>query len=180
MAPLIAPVPTPLRSAFPRRAPRTESSVGDSVEAGPGRPTTVQPKPFGTRVGIASLLSSRPRSNTAKSVSRPSRANSEAREPSPTGTRSSHVPLRDSSPVRLKFPAQSRSRVTRDPSPVRSAPFDIPRERPTDTRSSRTAQSRPPSSVGGEMSRTRLWLELRDVQRKSRHNSERSRSRDPP
>lgn len=45
---------------------------------------------------------------------------------------------------------------------------------------SRPSRSRAPSSVGGNLSRTKLWLELREVQGKSKPPTERSGSLEPP
>lgn len=163
------------RNAFPRRATLIESPVTDTKEPNSNWQTPVQAKQFGARTGISVLLSSQPRSDTATSAPRPKYSSPRTRELSPTRTQSS---VQDRSPVRPVFP----SRRARQPSPVRSIlSLDAARERRTrDTSEPRPSRSRQPSSAGGEMSRTKLWLELRNVHTKSLPPTERSRSREPP
>ncbi|KAI0046680.1 hypothetical protein FA95DRAFT_1542135 [Auriscalpium vulgare] len=92
-----------------------------------------------------------------------------------TGFPSSRTPvsraLGDTSPTRPRFSTRSTA-GTREPSPTRSR---VSR----DTSPARSAVSRPPSTAAA--SRGSLWLELREIQRKSRTPTVRSaRSPEPP
>lgn len=173
----LALAPTPSRSAIPRR-------TIDMSEVGPSRSALTQSKPLGARTGIVSLLSSRPRSETAASASRPNYSSLETRELSPTRTQSS-IGLH-TNPQRQKYTPRSREILERDPARFRPS-YGAVREKGTkskdmDSSPSRPSRSKAPSSAGGDLSRTRLWLELREVQGKSKSKppTERSRSREPP
>lgn len=156
------------RFPLSQRSIKTEGSVDDTSKADPHPPTPFPTPsgPLGVRSGIAMLLSNKPRSST--SATRPRYPSSPSREPSPTRTQSSIAPGRETSLVGLRLPARSRSRGSKEPSPARS--------RMSSARAKDEGKPRrsPTSSAGGDLNRTKLWLELREVQRKSRPPTERS------
>lgn len=86
-------------------------------------------------------------------------------------------PRPERSPTRPKLSAPR----TWEPSPTRStSSFGGGRDRERDAGAVRLPFKSPSSTGGGEAGRGRLWLELREVQRKSRPPSEVSQPREPP
>ncbi|KII88582.1 hypothetical protein PLICRDRAFT_698940 [Plicaturopsis crispa FD-325 SS-3] len=160
------PIPSASRNVFPRKPVRAASPTEtEASEAGPSQvsPVPAAPKAFRGRSGIASLLSTKPRSEAA-SPPRPRFLTRNSRAPSPARSKSSYGGgRRDPSPVRSTRPPSKSSFGARDTSPTR-------------------VSVAPSSATGGEAGRSRLWLELREVQRRSRPPTERtrSRSREPP
>ncbi|KAG0705973.1 hypothetical protein DFH29DRAFT_996399 [Suillus ampliporus] len=153
------------RSPFTRQHTRVESETEDS-DAGPSRPAATRSSVLVTRPGIASLLVNRTRNEP---VSRQSaKVSSRLRDPSPTRSTKTSIPPSQAppSPVRPRFmarraisPARSKSSYAREVSPTRSNYSSTPREEPE---------------------RSRLWQELRQVQRRPRPPTERSRTPGPP
>ncbi|OAX38647.1 hypothetical protein K503DRAFT_770274 [Rhizopogon vinicolor AM-OR11-026] len=154
------------RSPFTRQSTRVESETEES-DAGPSCPPATRSSVLVTRPGIASLLANRTRPEPAgrpssKASSRRLRLASPTRS-NKTSTAPSEAPQ---SPIRPRFmtrrpisPARSRSSYARDVSPTRSNYTSTPREEPE---------------------RSRLWQELRQVQKKSRSPTEKSRTPEPP
>lgn len=154
------------RSPFARQSTRVESETEES-DAGPSRPAATRSSVLVSRPGIASLLANRSRADPA---GRPSgKASSRgSRIPSPTRSNRTSVTASEvlQSPIRPRFtmrrpisPARSRSSYARDVSPTRSNYTSAPREEPE---------------------RSRLWQELRQVQKKPKPPTEKSRTPEPP
>ncbi|KAG2041676.1 hypothetical protein BDR03DRAFT_1072733 [Suillus americanus] len=154
------------RSPFPRQNTRVESETEGS-EVGPSRPAANRSSVLVTRPGIARLLANqtRPEPVGRRSAKPPSRG---LRDPSPTRSNKTSIPPSQapSSPVRPRFtarraisPAKSKSSYAREVSPTRSNYTSTPREEPE---------------------RSRLWQELRQVQKRSRPPTEKSRTPEPP
>ncbi|KAG1782677.1 hypothetical protein EV702DRAFT_1232774 [Suillus placidus] len=154
------------RSPFPRQTTRVKSETEGS-EVGPSRPAATRSSVLVTRPGIARLLAnqSRPEPDGRQSAKPSSRG---LRDPSPTRSNKTSIPpsQASSSPVRPRFtarraisPARSRSSYAREVSPTRSNYTSIPREEPE---------------------RSRLWQELRQVQKRPRPPTEKSRTPEPP
>ncbi|KAG2078128.1 hypothetical protein BDR04DRAFT_449557 [Suillus decipiens] len=154
------------RSPFPRQNTRVESETEGS-EVGPSRPVATRSSVLVTRPGIARLLANQTR---PEPVGRPSAKSSSRglRDPSPTRSNKASIPPSQapSSPIRPRFtarqaisPARSRSSYAREVSPTRSNYTSIPREEPE---------------------RSRLWQELRQVQKRPRPPTEKSRTPEPP
>ncbi|KAF8078011.1 hypothetical protein FPV67DRAFT_1403819 [Lyophyllum atratum] len=94
-------------------------------------------------------------------------------------TRTGAISLLRTRPTSEKSPSSRLSAPrTREPSPTRSRISFADRASTRDVSPSRAG---PSSDVGGgEGTRSKLWLELRDVQRRPRPSSLHSRARDPP
>lgn len=152
------PTSNPVYLSVPATPPRSTSPA--STEAGPSSALATRPlvrsKLYqGGRLSIASLLSERPRS-----PSRPDRR--------------AMPKLSTASPSRPRL--STRASTVRDPSPARSTSTYG-----GGTRRSEAVASAPPSMLGGEVGRSRLWQELRGIQARSRAPTEGGRSRgDPP
>lgn len=153
------------RSPFTRQNTRVESETEES-DAGPSRPAATRSSVLVTRPGIASLLANRTR---GEPIGRPNSkvSSREPRVPSPTrSNRTSIAPSEvPQSPIRPRFtrraisPARSRSSYARDVSPTRSNYTSATRDEPE---------------------RSRLWQELRQMQKKPRPPTEKSRTSEPP
>ena len=163
------------RFPFSRRFVEIECSPDDTSKADPRRrmPFPTSSEPLGARPGIARLLSDKHRSSA--NATRPGHPSSTSHEPSPMRTQSSIAPGREITFVGSRQPDRSRNRGLRESSPARSRTSS---SRTKDVRdregSPRRSPSHPTSSAGGDLSRTRLWLELREVQRKPKPPTERS------
>lgn len=83
----------------------------------------------------------------------------------------------ETSPTRLESRYLASAR-TREPSPTRSK-YSFDGDNRKGNQASPLLKSRPLTS-GGDAGRSKLWYELRKVQRKPQPPSERSRSREPP
>ncbi|KAG2157290.1 hypothetical protein DEU56DRAFT_763901 [Suillus clintonianus] len=153
-------------SPFTRQVTYVDSETEGS-DAGPSRPAATQSSVLVTRPGIARLLATqtRPEPVARQSSKAPSRG---LRDPSPTRSNKTSIPPSQapSSPVRPRFtarraisPARSRSSYAREVSPTRSNYTSTPREEPE---------------------RSRLWQELRQVQKRPRPPTEKSRTPEPP
>ncbi|KDQ61051.1 hypothetical protein JAAARDRAFT_191170 [Jaapia argillacea MUCL 33604] len=157
----LPPLPKPIIApAFPRRSPRPATPESDAPVAGPSRPSpfsassSSQPKLPNFRTGISSLLASR---SSAREPVSSIHAKGRTDDATSRGSRS---------PTRPRFYTRDRER---EPSPTRSkSSFTGGRE------TSPTRVSRPPSSSGNKDSGNRLWMELREVRKKSRPPTERS------
>ncbi|KAG1832113.1 hypothetical protein EV424DRAFT_85759 [Suillus variegatus] len=152
------------RSPFPRQNTRVESET-DGSEVGPSRPT--RSSVLVSRPSIARLLTNQTRPEPiGRQSAKPSSRG--LRDPSPTRSNKTSIPPSEapSSPVRPRFtvrraisPAMSRSSRVREVSPTRSNYTSTPREEPE---------------------RSRLWQELRQVQKRPRPPTEKSRTPEPP
>lgn len=152
------------RSPFPRQNTRVESETEGS-EVGPSRPT--RSSVLVSRPSIARLLTNQTRPEPiGRQSAKPSSRG--LRDPSPTRSNKTSIPPSEapSSPVRPRFtvrraisPAMSRSSRVREVSPTRSNYTSTPREEPE---------------------RSRLWQELRQVQKRPRPPTEKSRTPEPP
>lgn len=154
------------RSPFTRQNTRVESETEGS-EVGLSRPAATRSSVLVSRPGIARLLANqtRPEPVGHQSVRPSSRG---LRDPSPTRSNKTSIPPSQapSSPIRPRFmarraisPARSRSSYARGVSPTRSNYTSTPREEPE---------------------RSRLWQELRQVQKRPRPPTEKSRTPEPP
>lgn len=144
----------PRASAYPARM-RSTSPTLVSATAPSDAPVALS-KPFALKPGIASLLSTRPKL--------PDRPSGRARDKPTAGS------------PRPKL--STRASTARGTSPTRSQVSSHELEKAADGPQSRT---RPRSTrSGGDMGRSSLWQELRDMQLRSRPFSDRSLSREPP
>ena len=154
------------RFPFSQRSVKSEASLDDRSKADPHRPILfpTSSRPLGARPSTARLLSNKPRSSA--SASRPKYPNCPSREPSPTRTQSSITPGRETTHVDSRLPARRRSRE-RERSPARSRlSFEPAGTKDKEGSPRRKSPFRPTSSAGDDLSRTKLWLELREVQKK--------------
>lgn len=148
-------VERPRTSGFPVRMRSTSPILAPPVEP---EDTPVAPtRPFAIRPGIASLLSAR-----TKSPERPGRRD---------------LPAPGSSRPKLS----TRASTTRATSPARSqassSNFTEDREADPPPKSRMRAGS---TASGGDIARSSLWHELRDMQLRARPFSGRARSIEPP
>lgn len=154
------------RSPFTRQHAQVESET-ESSEVGLSRPAATRSSVLVSRPGIARLLANQTRPEPVGHQSaRPSSRG--LRDPSPTRSNKTSIPPSEapSSHIRPRFmarraisPARSRSSHARGLSPTRSNYTSTPREEPE---------------------RSRLWQELRQVQKRPRPPTEKSRTPEPP
>ena len=148
-------VERPRASGFPNRMRSTSPTLAPSAEPvdAPVPPT----RPFALRPGIASLLSAR-----TKSPERPGRRD---------------LPVPGSSRPKMS----TRASTTRATSPARSqaTSYDFAKDRDTDLPPKSRARAGSTAS-GGDIARSSLWHELRDMQLRARPFSDRARSIEPP
>ncbi|TFY63971.1 hypothetical protein EVJ58_g2926 [Rhodofomes roseus] len=142
----------PRTSGFPTRMRPTSPTLVSPVT--PADPPVAPARPFAFKHGIASLLSAR-----TKSPERAGRRN---------------IPVPGSSRPKLSTRA-STTRAT-SPAPSQASSVDF-RKEPDPPKSRARAGS---TASGGDIGRSSLWHELRDMQLRSRPFSDRARSIEPP
>ncbi|TCD64438.1 hypothetical protein EIP91_004083 [Steccherinum ochraceum] len=162
----IRPIATPSlpssSSVFPRRDARATSPGKDDPD-GPPESSAAASRPYRARAGIASLLTTKPRTASPERSTRgstPSFVLSAAASRARASTAAARTRAREVSPTRSVASVASAATRQTEPFPRIASPG--------------------PTSASGEVRRSRLWQELRGVQMKSRTPTERSKSREPP